>query len=135
MPRKDGIDSNSFHDVVMKYKGNVTSPRLRDLVLSVNQTTFQQLKDESIEVLLPSVIKLLNDPSTRDFGLLFLAEGAKKFGNVFIKPSNRTNIQSCITVLDEVLQTRDYDPNIETDLIDLRKFLVSCYQRGSPILV
>jgi uncharacterized radical SAM superfamily Fe-S cluster-containing enzyme len=59
----DGIDSNSFHDVVMKYKGNVTSPRLRDLVLSVNQTTFQQLKDESIEVLLPSVIKLLNDPS------------------------------------------------------------------------
>jgi hypothetical protein len=40
-----------------------------------------------------------------------------------------------ITVLDEVLKTRDYDPNIETDLVELRKFLVSCYQRVSPILV
>jgi hypothetical protein len=73
----------------MRFKGNENAPQLRDLVLSVNQTTFHQLQgrtrerererntnegvhinkfllfqDESMEILLPVVIKLLYDPST-----------------------------------------------------------------------
>jgi len=132
---QDGIDifhpySSDLHTVVMSYKDNLDSPKLSEILLSINGKQFHELKEESVSLVLPLIIKSLQTEAS-DFAFVFLYEASIKFPKVFEQAELQPLLLQCIDAIENA-PTNAFEPVLENDIYKLREFLLSCFTKTHP---
>jgi len=123
--------TKTFHELVLEVweKGDTT--RLENLLRFIENRDFQQLKQQSVEVILPILANWLKAGTVDDvkLALVFLMMVVRKFPTVFSEPLNRAPVLVCyeeITKLREMGYISKLDlgnSSSETEIQDLRAFL------------
>ncbi|PRP78272.1 hypothetical protein PROFUN_09194 [Planoprotostelium fungivorum] len=93
---------DSLHSFLLNHRDNITSKQVADRILStMTASSFQQLNEESIQVLIPLMaLWLKSRPGNQlAFALVALYESMKNFPNAFLRV-NATVLTSCIEVLE-----------------------------------
>jgi hypothetical protein len=115
--------SLSFHDVVMSYKDNMHSPELKAHLSEITLEKFHELKESSVELILPLIVAWLRDPVSKSLAFVCLWEAAKTFPSLFGKLQHRALVSKCITAIEEMQDCYDFPLSIE-ELTQLREFLL-----------
>jgi len=108
-PELIGVDpiisytNNSFHEFVMAFKKNINSEELAKQLENISNTQFNELRDESVTLILPLLAKWLSDSeiSRKGVAIVFLWEASRKFRNVFSIPSSKDSIKKCVAGLEK----------------------------------
>eukprot|EP01080_Neovahlkampfia_damariscottae_P001459 gene1459-12078_t len=111
-------DSLNLHQTVIKLMKVSKLDELEKVLLKVESIdTFSELKDESMSLIFPIVLKWLENTSTAKSGIIFLYEGLIHYENAFRENQNIFYIQKMISRLDKLYKNLE-EVGIEKQYID-----------------